>query len=177
MAEPDGFRHFVTARSPALVRSAWLLTGDLATAEDLVQTALAKVWSRWAQVNRQDAPEAYVRRVMMSTFLTWKRRRWNAELAVGELPDSASARNDLHEVELRASVAHALRSLPPRQRAVVVLRHFEDLTEAQAAEALRCSVGTVKSQNAKALKHLRANPHLAALFVSSDSEETARDTH
>lgn len=78
-------------------------------------------------------------------------------------------------MELRASVAQALRGLPPRQRAVVVLRHFEDLTEAQVAEALRCSVGTVKSQNAKALRQLRANPHLLALFASS--EETARDTH
>lgn len=175
MVEPAGFRHFVTARSPALVRSAWLLTGDLATAEDLVQTALAKVWSRWAQVNRQDAPEAYVRRVMMSTFLTWKRRRWHAELAFGELPDSAASQNDVHEVELRASVAQALRCLPPRQRAVVVLRHFEDLSEAQVAEALRCSVGTVKSQNAKALKHLRTSPHLTSLFDSS--EETSRDTH
>jgi RNA polymerase sigma-70 factor (sigma-E family) len=172
LGEPDGFRQFVVARSPALVRSAWLLTGDLATAEDLVQTALAKVWSRWAQVNRQDAPEAYVRRVMMSTFLTWNRRRWRGELALGEVPDSAGTTSDVHDVELRLSVARELRTLPRRQRAVMVLRYFEDLTESQVAQALGCSVGTVKSQNAKALKQLRANPQLSALFVSS--EENAR---
>jgi RNA polymerase sigma-70 factor (sigma-E family) len=174
MAESDGFRYFVMSRSPGLVRAAWLLTGDLATAEDLVQTSLAKVWSRWAQVVRQDAPEAYARRVMMSTFLTWNRRRWHAELSFGELPDTTEASNDLHEVELRWSVARALRTLPPRQRAVVVLRYFEDLTEVQVARALSCSVGTVKSQNAKAIKQLRTNPQLTALFVSP--EEAARDT-
>lgn len=172
MAEPDGFRLFVIARSPGLVRAAWLLTGDLATAEDLVQTALAKVWSRWDQVDRQDA---YVRRVMMSTFLTWNRRRWHAELAVGELPDTVEASNDLHMVELRWSVARALRALPRRQRAVMVLRYFEDLTEVQVAQVLSCSVGTVKSQNAKAIKKLRMDPHLTALFVSS--EKAVHDTH
>ena len=175
MAEPEGFRHFVMTRSPGLVRAAWLLTGDLASAEDLVQTALAKVWSRWAQVDRQDAPEAYVRRVMMSTFLTWNRRRWHTELSVGDLPDTVEARNDLHEVELRWSVAQALRSLPRRQRAVIVLRYFEDLTEVQVAQVLSCSVGTVKSQNAKAIKKLRTDRQLSALFVSS--EEVVDDTH
>jgi RNA polymerase sigma-70 factor (sigma-E family) len=175
MTEPEGFRHFVIARSPGLVRAAWLLTGDSATAEDLVQTALAKVWSRWSQVDRQDAPEAYVRRVMMSTFLTWNRRRWHGELAVGELPDTVEASNDLHEVELRWSVARALRSLPRRQRAVIVLRYFEDLTEVQVARVLSCSVGTVKSQNAKAIKKLRTDPQLTALFVTS--EEAINDTY
>ncbi|HEX4019341.1 MAG TPA: SigE family RNA polymerase sigma factor [Frankiaceae bacterium] len=174
MTEPEGFRDFVIARSPGLVRSAWLLTGDLATAEDLVQTALAKVWSRWAQVRRQDAPEAYVRRVLMSTFLTWNRRRWRAELAVGEMPEAAVSKDDFHEVELRMSVAHALRGLPRRQRAVMVLRYFDDLTEAQVAQAMSCSVGTVKSQNAKAIRQLRTHPALAALFHSSG--EAARDT-
>jgi RNA polymerase sigma-70 factor (sigma-E family) len=174
MAEPEGFRHFVIARSPGLVRAAWLLTGDLGTAEDLVQTALAKVWSRWSHGNRQDASEAYVRRVLMSTFLTWNRRRWHAELAVGEPPDTAEVSNDFHEVELRWSVAHALRTLPRRQRAVIVLRYFEDLTEAEVARVLNCSVGTVKSQNAKAITKLRTDPPLAALFVST--EEPIRDT-
>ncbi len=174
MVDPDGFHYFVLARSPGLVRSAWLLTGDLATAEDLVQTALAKVWSRWARVARQDAPEAYVRRVMMSTFLTWNRRRWHGELAFGDVPDTAEARNDLHEAELRWAVAGALRELPGRQRAVIVLRYFEDLTEAQVAQALSCSVGTVKSQSAKAIKKLRANPQLAGLLIAPG--EVACDT-
>ena len=75
MSEPDGFRDFVVGRSSMLVRSAWLLTGSEATAQDLVQTALAKTWSRWSRITRQDTPEAYVRRVMLSTYLTWRRRR------------------------------------------------------------------------------------------------------
>jgi RNA polymerase sigma-70 factor (sigma-E family) len=173
VAESDGFRYFVMSRSPGLVRAAWLLTGDMGTAEDLVQTSLAKMWSRWPQVVRQDTSEAYVRRVMMSTFLTWNRRRWHAELAVGDVPDTAVAGDAFHEVELRWAVAGALHTLPPRQRAVVVLRYFEDLSEVEVARALSCSVGTIKSQNAKAMKHLRRDPQLTALFVSP--EEAAHD--
>lgn len=171
MREPDGFRDFVVARSPALVRSAWLLTGNEATAQDLVQTALAKTWTRWAGVVRQDAPEAYVRRVMVSTYLTWNRRRWLGELAVGSVPDRTEARDVYADADLRRSVAEALRALPRRQRAVVVLRFFDDLTEAQAADALGCSVGTVKSQTSKALVRLRTCPQIQALF----EEETTRD--
>lgn len=155
MNEPAGFREFVAARSPALVRGAWLLTGNQATAEDLVQTALAKTWSRWAQVVRQDAPEAYVRRVMLSTYLTWHRRRWHGEVPVAAVPDTLPAPDALHEADLRQAMAAALGILAPRQRAVVVLRFFDDMTEAQAADVLGCSVGTVKSQTAKALGKLR----------------------
>jgi len=155
VSEPAGFRDFVAARSPALVRSAWLLTGNEATAEDLVQTALAKTWSRWAQLTRQDAPEAYVRRVMLSTYLTWHRRRWHGEVPVASVPDTLHAPDVHREADLRQTMAAALSTLPPRQRAVVVLRFFDDMTEAQAADALDCSVGTVKSQTAKALVKLR----------------------
>jgi RNA polymerase sigma-70 factor (sigma-E family) len=156
VGEPDGFRDFVAARSPALVRSAFLLTGNEATAQDLVQTALATTWSRWSRLARQDAPEAYVRRVMVTTYLSWHRRRWTGEVAVAEMPDRTDAHDAFAEADLRRSVGEALRTLPRRQRAVVVLRFFDDLTEAQAAEALGCSVGTVKSQTAKALANLRA---------------------
>jgi RNA polymerase sigma-70 factor (sigma-E family) len=156
VSEPDGFRDFVVGRSPSLVRSAWLLTGSEAMAQDLVQTALAKTWVRWGRVTRQDAPEAYGRRVMFSTYLTWRRRRWRDEVAVAAVPDRADARDAFADADVRQSVHEALRLLPRRQRAVVVLRFFDDLTEAQAAEALDCSVGTVKSQTAKALTKLRA---------------------
>ncbi len=135
--EPEGFRDFVAARSPALVRSAWLLTGNEASAQDLVQTALAKTWERWARVIRQEAPEAYVRTVMMSTYLTWRRRRWHGELPVATMPDGAEAHDAFADADLRASVAAALRALPRRQRAVVVLRYFDDLTEVQAAAHAR----------------------------------------
>ena len=91
MGEPEGFRDFVAARSAALTRSAWLLTGDEMAAQDLVQVALVKTWARWARLARQDAPEAYVRRVMLSTFLTWNRRRWRGEFPVAAVPRPARA--------------------------------------------------------------------------------------
>jgi RNA polymerase sigma-70 factor (sigma-E family) len=169
--EPDGFREFVVARSAALVRSAWLLTGNEAEAQDLVQTALAKTWSRWSRVVRQDAPEAYVRRVMLSTYLTWTRRRWRGEVPVDALPERAVASDAFAAVDLRGTVHSALRALPPRQRAVVVLRYFDDLTEAQTADVLGCSVGTVKSQASKALAKLREAAPLRGLL----DEEVTRD--
>lgn len=171
MHEPDGFRDFVVARSPALVRSAWLLTGDQGEAEDLVQTALAKTWQRWPRVVRQDAPEAYVRRVMLTTFLSWTRRRSRRELPSDVVPDQAGPADAFAVADLREAVRTALRSLPPRQRAVVVLRFFDDLTEAQAADVLDCSVGTVKSQTSKALAKLRGCNALSGTW----DEEVSRD--
>lgn len=129
----DGFRDSVAARSAALVRSAWLLTGQEATAQDLVQAALVKTWLRWPQVVRQDAPEAHVRRVMVSTYLTWSRRRWLGEVTVEAVPDRPAAGDPFAEADVRRSVLLALDRLPRRQRAVVVLRYLDDLTEAQAA--------------------------------------------
>jgi RNA polymerase sigma-70 factor (sigma-E family) len=172
VSDAAGFRDFVAARSPALVRTAWMLTGNQATAEDLVQTALAKTWTRWSRIERQDAPEAYVRRVMVSTFLTWNRRRWHAEIPVATVPDRATDGDAFGDADRRRSVFAALRALPRRQRAVIVLRFLEDLTEAQTAEALGCSVGTVKSQSAKALTRLRGCPELHGLL---DDEEVSRD--
>ena len=160
MAEPVSFHDFVALRSSALLRSAWLLTGDWASAQDLVQETLGRVWVRWDRITRRDAPDAYVRRVMMTTWLGWRRRRSHDELPLGELPERPLS-TGAHEIsELRSSLLPALRSLPPRQRAVVVLRYFEDLTEAQVAEALGCAVGTVKSQCARALAQLRVDPRL-----------------
>jgi RNA polymerase sigma-70 factor (sigma-E family) len=160
VSEPEGFRDFVSARSAALVRSAWLLTGEEAAAQDLVQTALEKTWLRWDRVTRKDAPEAYVRRVMLSTFLTWNRRRWRGELPVETLPEMPAVEDRTAAVDVRLAMATALRGLPARQRAVVVLRYFDDLTETQTADALGCSVGTVKSQAYKALGRLRVCPEL-----------------
>jgi RNA polymerase sigma-70 factor (sigma-E family) len=173
VTEPDGFRDFVAARSAALVRGATLLTGDAATAQDLVQTALMKTWSRWPTVMRQDAPEAYVRRVMVSTFLTWRRRRWHGEQPVAILPELADARDEFAVADFRRVVVAALAALPPRQRAVLVLRFFDDLTEAQTADAMGCSVGTVKSQTAKAFGALRGYPQLRGLL----EEGVTRDSH
>ena len=172
MREPDGFRDFIAARSAALVRSAMLLTGDEALAQDLVQAALAKTWSRWERIARQDAPEAYVRRVLVSTFLTWNRRRWRGEQPMAVLPEVRDLRDEFASADLRDCVGAALATLPRRQRATVVLRYFDDLTEAQTAAVLGCSVGTVKSQTAKALATLRNCAQLRGLLdveVSHDA--------
>lgn len=156
MGEPDGFREFVAARSPALLRTAWLLTGDEHLAEDLLQTALARTWPRWSRLHPGGNAEAYVRRVMVNTCLSWRARRWNGEWATEHLPELEDV--DPHDRVLdRAQLADVLRHLPARQRAVLVLRFFEDCSEQQTADALGCSVGTVKSQTSRALARLRAD--------------------
>ena len=151
-----GFTSFVTARGDALWRSAWLLTGDGHLAEDLVQTALAKAWPRWERVGPEGF-EAYVRRTLFTTYVSWWRRRWNGERPTAVLPEGAVAAPD---VDARGDLLAALATLPKGQRAVVVLRYFDDLTEAQTAELLGINIGTVKSQTSRALATLRTSTHL-----------------
>lgn len=152
----DGFDGFVAARGDALWRSAWLLTGDHQLAEDLVQTALGKSWRAWDRVGA-DGFEAYVRRVMYTTYVSWWRRKWRGERPTEHLPERPAAAEDR---DARNDLVAALGSLPRGQRAVVVLRYFEDLTEQQTATALGIGVGTVKSQCSRALAGLRSSPHL-----------------
>lgn len=161
--EPEGFRAFVETRSPALLRSGWLLTGDWTSAEDLVQTALAAAWPRWGSVYH--APEPYVRKIMVNTFLRWRQRRWNGEVATANVPELAAYGDVFAQVDSRAALTAALDRLPPRQRAVVVLRYFADQSEAQTAEIMGCSVGAVKSHAAKAIARLREAPGLAELMT------------
>lgn len=153
-----GFEAYVLARGDALHRTAYLLTHDHALAEDLVQTTLARSWHAWPRI--QGEPDPYVRKVLVNTYASWWRRRWNNEQPTERLPDDAQ---DDHgdEVARRDGLVRALATLPRRQRAVIVLRYFEDLTEAQTAQALGVSVGTVKSQTAKALARLRVSPALS----------------
>ena len=153
-SEPDGFRDFVEARSTALLRSGWLLTGDWPSAEDLVQTALAAAWPRWATLTRQDAPEVYVRKIMVNTFLRWRQRRWNGEIATGRLPELQAYGDVFAQIDARQALIAALDRLPARQRAVVVLRYFADLPEQETALAMGVSVGTVKSTTSRALAAL-----------------------
>ena len=152
----DDFSAFVAARGNALWRSAWLLTSDHQLAEDLVQTALAKSWRAWSRVG-PDSFEAYVRRVLFTTYISWWRRKWRGERPTEVLPETATTAVD---TDARNDLVAALASLPRGQRAVVVLRYFEDLTEAQTADLLGISVGTVKSQCSRALTSLRSSPHL-----------------
>jgi RNA polymerase sigma-70 factor (sigma-E family) len=155
MAEPPGFREYVEARQAHFLRVAWLLTGDWHTAEDLLQATLLAVWPRWGRIVRTGEPDAYVRKSLVNRSLTWRRRRWHGEVPAAALPDITAVQDELGAVDLRDALARALADLGPRQRAVLVLRYYEDLSEAATAEALGCSVGTVKSQAARALASLR----------------------
>ena len=149
------FDEFVTARSTALLRTAYLLTHDHALAEDLLQTSLAKAWFAWGRIEAH--PEAYVRRVLVTTYATWWRRKWNGERPTETLPEQLAVAPDTDGAQ---DLWSALESLPRRQRAVVVLRYFEDLSVAETADALGVSPGTVKSQLSKALTKLRVDPRL-----------------
>ena len=162
-AEANGFAEFIEARERALQRTAWLLTNDWAQAQDLVQTTLARAWPYWGRIRRGDDPEIYVRRVMVNTWSTWRRRRWRAERPSGMLADHAAPGDMAGEVETRLAVGSVLASLTDRQRAVVVLRLFDDLSEAQVAQILGCAAGTVKATLAQALGRLRSDPRLVDL--------------
>jgi RNA polymerase sigma-70 factor (sigma-E family) len=150
----DEFREFVAARSAALLRSAYLLAGDWATAEDLLQTALTKTYLAWKRLGEIEAVEPYARRVLVNTATSWWRRRWHGERPTEFLPERAVA--DATEEQLdRDLLWKHVKALPARQRAVLVLRFYEDMSEAQTAELLSISAGTVKSQTSRAIGTLR----------------------
>lgn len=150
----DEFSALVATRSDALVRTAFLLTGDWGRAEDLLQTALTKTWLRWSALRDTEAAEGYVRRVMATTSIKWWRRRWGGEVPTADLPPR-SAVDAYVSVEDRDALARALATLTPRQRAVLVLRYYDDLPETEVAALLHCSTGTVKSTASRALGRLR----------------------
>jgi RNA polymerase sigma-70 factor (sigma-E family) len=154
-AERDAFAALVDARSGRLLRTAYLLTGDWGLAEDLLQTALAKTWLRWQEVQDKGAAEAYVRTTMTRTFATWWRRRWRGEHPTEVLPERVGTDDPYGDVLAQQVLRRALAELPPRQRAIVVLRFYEDLSEPQVAAVRGCSVGTVKSAASRALARLR----------------------
>lgn len=164
MSDSDEFAQFVTDSGRGLQRAAWLLTGDWPTAEDLVQTALTKTWQRWQGGGPIEHPEAYVRRVMVTTFIRWRRRSWRRELLVNA-PETAVPDRDLGRVDSGRAIQTALDVLAPKQRAIVVLRYFVDLSEAETASVMGCAVGTVKSQSAKALSRLRHVPGLSDVMT------------
>jgi RNA polymerase sigma-70 factor (sigma-E family) len=157
MAENIDFDVFVAARSPAMLRTAYLLVRDRDLAEDLLQTALTKSWFAWGRIHGD--PEPYVRRILVTTATSWWRRRWNGETPSADLPDRMPQPGEPFSAR-RQDLWTAIGHLPRRQRAVVVLRYYEDLTEVETARLLGCSVGTVKSQNAKALASLRLDSAL-----------------
>lgn len=148
------FQQYMAARWPVLVRTAYLLTGDRHLAEDLAQTALTKVYASWRHVRRADDVDAYVRRVLVNANAGRFRKRRVAEHLTAA-PYDPTAHEPHAELAQRSMLMAALAELPARQRAVVVLRYWEDMSEKEVAAALGCSQGTVKSQASKALARLR----------------------
>lgn len=149
-----GFDDFVRGRAGALLRSAYLLTGDRHAAEDLLQDTLERVYRHWSRI--ATSPEAYARRALVNGATNrwrWRRRR-PPEAPLSDTDDPAGP-DHAGTVALRAVVRNALRELPARQRATVVLRYFDDLSEAEVASLLNCSVGTVKSHASRGLARLR----------------------
>jgi RNA polymerase sigma-70 factor (sigma-E family) len=174
VGEPVEFHDFVLARRRALLRTAWLLTGDWHAAEDLVQTALMRCYPHWRRI-ATDNPDGYVRRAIATAHISARRRKWWGERPIATPPDG-TANDEYETADSRHVLVAALRRLPARQRATVVLRFYEDLTEAETAAALGCSVGTVKSQTAKALAALRANGVLLVNTDESEQREVSRDS-
>jgi RNA polymerase sigma-70 factor (sigma-E family) len=153
------FREFMVSRWGGLVRFAYGLTGDRGHAEDLAQTALAKAYASWGRVRRTDDPDAYVRRILINANHRRFRKQRVAEHS-GEAPVEPAVDDGTEVFDQREALVAALMELPPKQRAVVVLRYWDGLTETQAAAILDCSVGNVKSQASRALAKLRGSAQL-----------------
>jgi RNA polymerase sigma-70 factor (sigma-E family) len=154
-----GFRDYVTARSRSLLRTAYLLTGNRADAEDLVQAALAKTYLAWDRIEDRGALDGYVRRAMVNTHISWWRRRRFEEYPTDVIPDQAVADHSV-AADLHDTLVRALDRLPQRMRTAVMLRYFEDMTEAEIASVLGVSLGTVKSTVSRAVARLRIDAEL-----------------
>lgn len=166
------FREFVASRSEALLRTAYFLTGDVHHAQDLLQTALLACARRWHRIRDREQPEAYVRRALYRHQVNWWRARARRpEKLVASAPEHPTGRDHAADTALRHGLLEALRALPPRQRAVVVLRYYEDRPETEVARMLDISLGTVRSQAARALAKLR--DHYPKL-VDLEAEEALR---
>jgi RNA polymerase sigma-70 factor (sigma-E family) len=160
-AVPLTFEEYVAARGPALVRFAVLLTGDDHRAEDLVQDALTKAYLRWSRIRRADDPDVYLRRLVLNGSRSWWRRRANrevpAELGTGGAADRAAPGDVGGEAAERDALWRLISALPEQQRAVVVLRYYEDLDDATIARVLDCSTVTVRTHAMRALQKLRGH--------------------
>ena len=149
------FREFVEGSWHRLLRTAYLLTGDHGAAEDLVQTALMRTYRHWARIQRDGAPDAYVRRAMVNINIsTWRRRRL-VEHVTADVPEASGVADHQNTYAVRDELWRTVRAMPPRMRTVFVLRYFEDMSEAEVARTMGCAVGSVKSQIARGLARLR----------------------
>jgi RNA polymerase sigma-70 factor (sigma-E family) len=170
------FEDFVRARSAALFRTALLLTGQhRAEAEDLLQGALERAYRHWARICRSGDPERYVRRILANASTDrWRRLRRRPEHSLPADPDGELAGDHASDIADRDFLLRALAGLPPRQRAVLVLRYFCDLPEAEIADALGCSVGTVKSQASRGMARLRETSEPASAAATAKNTEQQR---
>ncbi|GAA0961997.1 SigE family RNA polymerase sigma factor [Actinocorallia libanotica] len=150
------FVEFVRLRGDRHLRTAVLLTGDWQAAQDLTQTSLAKLYRVWDRLDTGSEPDAYLRKIMVNTQRSWWRARWRREAPLAAVPDRASDDDAAERQAVAEVVRRALLTLPPRQRTALVLRYFEDLSEAQTAELMRISVGSVKTHAHRGLAALRA---------------------
>jgi RNA polymerase sigma-70 factor (sigma-E family) len=148
------YSEYVALRWPALVRTAYLLTGDHGHAEDLAQSALTKCLVAWPRIRSRHAADAYVRKALLNTYISWRRKSSWHEMP-SEDPPASDSYDSVEGLAQRSAVLDALAVLPPKQRAVVVLRFYEDLSVQDVAKQVGCSTGSVKRQTHEALKKLR----------------------
>jgi RNA polymerase sigma-70 factor (sigma-E family) len=154
MSTEQDFVEFVAARWTPLYRLAYLLTASPTAAEDLLQATFEKAYGSWSRISRMDYPEAYMRRMLTNALVSSRRRAWLREVPSDSMPEAPADSGDIGVLD-RSLLWPLVCALPVRQRAVIVLRYYEDLTEAQIADVLGCAPGTVKSQTSAAMKALR----------------------
>jgi RNA polymerase sigma-70 factor (sigma-E family) len=167
LGSEEEFNEFVVGALPRLLRFGHMLTGNPASAEDLVQTALARSWHAW-RLRRIDDPHAFVRKIMVNSHTSWYHRLGARESAFADPPEESTNVDESGRVDDRDALRRALLTLPPRQRAVIVLRYYEDLSELEIAALMGTSPGTVKSQASRALKRLNA------MLRSDDAGQAAK---
>jgi len=167
------FSELVAARSGALFRTAFIVVGDHQLAQDLLQEALVKAYVAWPRLRDATKAEAYVRRTIVTTAISWRRRRSFHEHPVALVPDARNA-DETERLATHDVLWEQVRSLPPRQRAALVLRYYEDLSETETAALMGCSVGTVKSQVSAALRRLRKQVRSDPRVPLTDDEAVTR---
>lgn len=155
MISDEEFTDFVQAALPRLLRFAHVLTGNSASAEDLVQTALGRAWRAW-RLRDIDDPQAFVRKVMVNSYATWYRRKASTEMVTSDLGLDLAVGDAASRFDDRDAMWRALLTLPPKQRTVMVLRYYEELSESEIAAVMGTTTGTVKSQAARAIRRLAA---------------------
>ena len=169
------FEAYMAARQPSLLRTAYLISGDRHTAEDLVQTALAKLYLSWDRVHDRHMLDGYVRRIIVNEHNSLWRRAWKKrELSTDTLPDDRTVTHE-HDEGQRDALWEFVQTLPRRQRAVIVLRYYEDLSEAEIAETLGVSVGTVKSQASRAMAAMRSRVHENPVLAQDAAHATEEE--